>query len=242
MRRVPLLLLLLPAWLGCVAEGPLTSPAFERPRHLEQEPAPPGERYYCLIFSAQSVPKLPRFSHTWATVVRVSQGEDGGPPALDAQTISWMPAVIDIHPYDFFVEPGVNLDLCSTMREMQARGERVSLWGPFEMRPSVYRNFLSRKRFVESGRLAYQAIDVVGEAAWGGDGSNCIHAVTDADPAFGRGPTLAFGDDAGSVIAAQLAGNGALVCPEQTHDWLIAALGLGGCPIVRRTARLPAER
>jgi hypothetical protein len=82
---------------------------------------------------------------------------------------------------------------------------------------------------------------VVGEAAWAGDAVNCIHAITDADPAaFGRGPTLAFGDDAGSVIAANLACAGALVCPERTHDWLLPALGLDRYPIVRRASRLPS--
>src|SRR3954471_21790967 len=102
-----------------------------------------------------------------------------------------------------------------------ARGMRVSLWGPYEMRRGVYRKVLLQKRFVESGRLAYQAFDVVGEAAWTGAGSNCIHAVTDADPAFGPGPALAFGYDAGSVMTTHLACRGGLLCPGQTHDWLI---------------------
>jgi hypothetical protein len=118
---------------------------------------------------------------------------------------------------------------------------RVSLWGPYELRPGLYRKFLMQKGFVESGRLAYQAFDVVGEAAWAGNGANCIHAVTDADPSFGPGPALAIGDDAGSEIAAQLACHGALLCPQQTHDWLIAALRLECCPIVRRSPRLPAS-
>jgi hypothetical protein len=83
---------------------------------------------------------------------------------------------------------------------------------------------------------------VVGEAAWAGAGSNCIHAVSDADCAFGPGPTLVFGYDAGSVMTAHLTCSGALVCPAQTHDWLVAALGLDCYPIRLQTARLPAGR
>jgi hypothetical protein len=209
---------------------------------LEKQPAPPGERYYCLVFSAQSVPKLPRYTHTWVTVVRATPRQQGCPPELDVQTISWLPAVLPIEPLDLCVQPGVNLDLYATLRVMQAQCMNVSLWGPFEMRPGVYRKFLMQKRFVESGRLAYQAFDVVGEAAWTGAGSNCIHAVSDADPAFGPGPALAIGDDAASVMTAHLVCSGALVWPGQTHDWLIAALGLDCYPISRQTARLPARR
>jgi hypothetical protein len=243
-RRGVLLLLLgaVPGWAGCAAVRQPTPAACVCASDLEAQPAPPGERYYCLVFSAESVPKLPRYTHTWVTAVRATPGRPGCPPELDAQTISWLPASLRIEPFDLCVERGVNLDLHATLRLMQAQGMCVSLWGPFEMRPGVYRKFLMQKRFVESGRLAFQSIDVVGEAGWTGAGSNCIHAVTDADPAFGPGPTLAFGDDAGSVMAAHLAGSGALVCPGRTHDWLLAALGLGGYPIGRPTARVPAGR
>jgi hypothetical protein len=237
-----LLLWTAPACLGCLAVRPPTPAAFVCASDLEAQPAPPGERYYCLVFSAQSIPKLPRYTHTWVTVVRATPHEGGSPPELDVQTISWMPATLHIEPFDFCVEPGVNLDLDATLRVMQTQGMCVSLWGPFQMRLGVWRKFLMQKRFVESGRLAYQAFDVVGEAAWTGTGSNCIHAVTDADPAFGPGPALAIGYDAASEMTAQLSCSGALVCPAQTHDWLLAALGLNCYPISRQAARLPAGR
>jgi hypothetical protein len=237
-----LLLWVAPAWVGCVAVRPPTPAVCVCAGDLETHPAPPGERYYCLVFSAQSVPKLPRYTHTWVTVVRATPREQGCPPELDVQTISWLPATLHIEPFDFCVEPGVNLDLYATLRVMQAQDMSVSLWGPFEMRRGLYRKFLMQQRFVESGRLAYQAFDAVGEAAWTGAGSNCIHAVTDADPAFGAGPALAFGHDAASVMTAHLARGGGLLCPWQRHDWLIAAVGLDSYPIRFQTARLPARR
>ncbi len=237
-----LLLCVAPAWAGCVADHQLAQVACACAGDPEAPPAPLGERCYCLVFSAQSVPKLPRYTHTWVTAVRATPGGHGRPPELDVQTISWLPATLRIEPFDLWVEPGVNLDLYATLRLMQAQGMTVSLWGPFEMRRGVYRNFLARKRFVESGRLAYQACDAVGEAAWTGAGSNCIHAVTGADPAFGAGPALAFGYDAASAMTAHLACSGGLLCPGQTHGWLIPALGLDSYPIRLQTARLPAGR
>src|SRR5947208_1670392 len=102
--RYLLLFAALPAWLGCFAAPKPAAPAFSYAQ-------PAGERYYCLVFSAQSTPKLPRYTHTWVTVVRAAEREPDCQPALDAQTISWMPAAIDIRPLDLFVEPGVNLDL-----------------------------------------------------------------------------------------------------------------------------------
>ena len=35
------------------------------------DPAPAGERYYLLVFGAQTTPMVPRFTHTWVTFVRV---------------------------------------------------------------------------------------------------------------------------------------------------------------------------
>ena len=230
----PLLLALLAAWPGCETVRPPA--ALPCPDHPAQAG---GERYYALVFSAQSTPKLPRFTHTWVTLVRVGTDQDGRPGAPQAQTISWLPVAIDIRPLDLLVEPGVNLDLHASLREALKRCERVSLWGPYEVRAELYRHFVARKCELETGRVGYQVVDVVGEAALGG-GVNCIHAVTQADPAFGRGPVLEFGDDAGSAIAASLIERGAVVCPAQAHDWLIPALGLAQCPIVRRTPRVAA--
>jgi hypothetical protein len=136
----------------------------------------------------------------------------------------------------------VNLDLHTSVRVMLGKDERVSLWGPFELRPGVYRKFLMQRQFVESGRMGYQCVDVVGESARCGNGYNCIHAITDADAMFGRARYMItdFGEDASADIVAELTARGALVNAEQTHDWLIGALGLGRYPIVRRSGRLPA--
>jgi hypothetical protein len=151
-------------------------------------------------------------------------------------TISWMPATLDIHPLDFHPETGANLDLHKSVTNGLETGQRVSMWGPYECRPSVYRRLLVQKGFLDSGAIGYQCVDNVGEAARKGDGSCCIHAVTDADPQYGREnyPLIWFGDSASEHIVNRLHEGKRLIHPELQHDWLIAALKLDDYPIVRR--------
>jgi hypothetical protein len=112
----------------------------------------------------------------------------------------------------------------------------VSLWGPYEIPPGLYRKLLIQEQFVGSGAIGYQCIDTIGEAARTGKGSNCVHAISDADSLFRRQayPLSYFGDAASLHILRQLVIRGAVPDPYQTHDWLIPALGLTQYPIVRR--------
>ncbi len=175
------------------------------------------------------------FSHTWATVVRAVDCP-GQPPVLEVHTISWLPATLDIHPLDLTVEPGVNLRLHETIKYAKDNGERVSMWGPYECQPSVFRRILVQKAFIESGRVGYQCDDNCGEAAHTGNGCCCIHALTDADPEYGREnyPLIWFGDSASEHIVNRVHEAGVLLHPETEDDWLIEALGLKPYRIVRR--------
>ena len=67
-------------------------------------------------------------------------------------------------------------------------------------------------------------------------GSNCIHAISDADSLFRRQayPLAYFGDAASEHILRQLVLRGAVPDPEATHDELIPALGTDRYPITRR--------
>jgi hypothetical protein len=205
------------------------------------QPGPPGERYYLLVFGAQTTPKLPRYTHTWVTFVRVPAPCPGRPPAVEPHSISWMPATLAIRPWQFTIEPGVNLDLDASVRMALGKGERVSLWGPFAVEPGLYRKLLIQNGFVENGAVGYQCIDTVGEAGRTGTGSNCIHAISDADSMFRRQayPLAYFGDAASLHILRLLAARGAVPDPDTTHDWLIPALGLDRYPITRRAYTPP---
>lgn len=223
---------------GCalVAKKPDTPAA--RVSYLElNDHVPPGERYYLLVFGAQTTPKLPRYTHTWVTFVRVPPpAAPDCRPAVDAHTISWLPDKVFINTLSPWVEAGRNFTLDETLRATLSQCERVSLWGPYEVPPGVYRKLLIQKGFMESGAVGYQCIDTIGEAGLNGNGSNCIHAISDADSLFGRQayPLTYFGDAASQRILRQLVMRGAVPDPESTHDWLIPTLGLDGYPITRR--------
>jgi hypothetical protein len=139
-----------------------------------------------MVFGSQSIPKMPRYTHSWATVVRVTDRDGQGLRPLEERTISWMPASLNINPLSRYVEPGVNLSLNFTIEEMLRHDERVSLWGPYEVGPGLFHRFTVQKDYLESGKIDYQCIDSFGEAARTGRGCNCIHGITDMDPEFDR--------------------------------------------------------
>lgn len=189
-----------------------------------------------LIFASQSEPKRAKYTHSWGTFVRVGEHGQGVPPTIHAHTISWMPATLDIHPLRLRVEPGVNLDLCTTIREMLKNDERVSLWGPYEIRRGLYLKSVMQKQFLESGCIGYQCIDTVGEAARRGNGCDCIHAMTDMDSKFDRGnyPLRKFGEAASEHVVKQVIDRDGIINPCVTHDWLLGPLGVAECPMIRR--------
>ncbi len=195
-----------------------------------------GEHFYVIVFGAESTPKLPRFTHSWATFVHVTEAGPGAPPAVEAHTISWMPATLEIRPWSFRVEPPVNLGLHETLRYVLDMGERVAAWGPYECRPELYYRAVVQKKFLESGRFGYQCVDTVGEAGWRGNGSDCIHAVTDMDPLYPRSRyrLIRYGMAASRFIAHELRRRDMLINPDQTHDWLNQRLGLDAYPIAHR--------
>jgi hypothetical protein len=197
---------------------------------------PEHEHYYLLVFGSQTPVRLPRFTHTWATMVRTTEIPGKPLQINDVHTISWLPAAMKIRATRLRVEPGVNLDLCATIEEMLRNRERISLWGPYETWQGFYTRFAAQKTFLESGMLGYQCNDQFGEAARCGNGSNCFHALSDMDPQFDRRqyPLLDYGDRASENIVHQLFARPILIHPQQTHDWLLQALRLDQCPICRR--------
>ena len=230
--------------LACSAAGGCSSLAKKTPtpaaeislRQAASILAPPGERYFILVFGSQSTPKQPKYTHTWATVVKVTGCDGPGAPTVEEQTISWMPASLDIHPNSFRVEQGANLALHFTIEEMLRHDERVSVWGPYEVGPGLHHRFLVQKGFMDSGQVGYQCIDSIGEAARCGNGCDCIHAVTDMDPLFARNryPLSYFGEAASRHVVHQIHIRPIIICPEKDHGWLLPMLGLDKYPIIRR--------
>ena len=195
-------------------------------------PPVPGERYYLLVFGSETFPKIPRFTHSWITFIRVPA--DGSP--LEHHSISWMPSTLFIKTFRPTVEPGVNLTLHESIEMALHYHERISMWGPYEIPPGLYRKFMIQKQFLESGEIGYQCIDTYGEAGWTGDGSNCIHAISDADVMFARQayPLTYFGDSASLNILRKMAERGAIIDVKTTHDFVLPALKIDQYPITRR--------
>ena len=238
--------LALASWLTGCAANDIRPPSPARDINnldLLALPTRPNERYYIMIFGSQSTPKFPRWTHCWATAVKVTEQPGEAAPIIESQTISWFPESLRVKPWWFHVEPGTNLDLHTTMEEVRRHHERVSMWGPYETWHGLYRRFTVQKQFMESGEVGYQCIDTVGEAPRNGTGCDCIHAMSDMDPIFDRRryPLTFFGEAASRNIVRQIRQRPILIHPDETHDWLISALGLDCNRIIRRKETCPAQ-
>jgi hypothetical protein len=225
-----------------IVPAPGYAPAGPVPQSPEQTNAPVvvGERSAIVVFTSQSTPKIPRYAHTWATLVRIvfvldpSTGQ-AAPQIVGVATISWMPRSHVIKPFVYLVEPGVNLPLDPTIDLVLADGkERITAWGPLEATPALCTRFLEQKAFLESGAIGYQCVDALGEAALRHNGVNCIHAVTPALGYSGVDLLQLYGDDSGAGIAATLVRRKLAMPYTPADEWVLDALNYRGLPMARR--------
>jgi len=234
---LPGFLLLVACASGCSAIARQTpTPANDIPPDAYVgKQAPSGERYFLIVFGSESTPKKAKYTHTWATMVRMTESP-GAAPIIEEFTISWMPATLDIQAYSRRVEPGVNLDMKFSVEEMLRHDEKVAVWGPYEVSFWLFDRFMVQKKFMESGRVGYQCIDSFGEAARKGNGCDCIHAITDLDPLFDRTryPLSYYGLSGSRNVVKELHTRPTIIQPEADHSWLLTHLGLDAYPIERR--------
>ena len=141
---------------GCasLAKRPPSPAQNITPQEMLAKPTPPNERYYIMVFGSQSFPRVPRYVHSWATVVKVTDQPDGCPPLIEQHTISWMPATLKIRPWNFRVEPGANLDLHVTIEEMLKNNERVAMWGRTKCGTAYDRSSCKKPSWIRA--VAYQ--------------------------------------------------------------------------------------
>jgi hypothetical protein len=193
-------------------------------------PARAGEYYYAIIFGSQSHPKQLRYTHTWATFIRVvGEGPDLNAYTVEAHTISWLPQSLDVRTWSLFPEKGVNLDLYQTLDAVYRNNESVTMWGPFVNTKSVYERSLRVRQILESGVAQYRAISTPSNLLI----SDCIHAVAAVDPVFGRGhyPLIRVGKPASRYIARQVMTRSVFDQYAYDNSWLIPRLGLDRYPI-----------
>lgn len=196
-------------------------------------PAQAGEAHYLIIYAFQRIPNNPNYAHSWATFARATWPGDGppcGPVRLEAHTISWLPANGVIRTYALLPEEGRNWDLHSTLRLGLDSQARLSLWGPYQVEPDLYRRALREIARLNSGQMRYKANDTL-FPAW--RVSNCIHALSDV---VGR-PGLYVGSPGWGEVAsyAVLLTMRPWILDEQTtHYWVSSAIGLDAYPIIYR--------
>jgi hypothetical protein len=127
------------------------------------------DRYYAIVFGAETKPKQPKYSHTWAVFVRA----DCNDTIIESHVISWLPCVVVLHPNRPLPEPGRNFDLHTTFQAALEQCENVGQWGPFPICPELYEKALWQIDRLNSGEVQYKTVDFwfnVGRVC------NCIHA------------------------------------------------------------------
>jgi hypothetical protein len=187
-----------------------------------------------LIFSGQTHPKLPRFTHTFCTIVKVADAPPGCPaPSFEAYTISWLPRTLKVHPYRLHDEPGRNLTLEETLSWSSGNHMRVSVWGPYAIELCFFDLMYREYARIERGEFRYKAID---PQQRGARTTDCIHAVTDIDRLDNRATysPLRCGDADKYKFVRILRERGRLMIPTEDVSWLDAALGLDRYPVLHR--------
>jgi hypothetical protein len=189
-----------------------------------------NESYYMTIFSAQANSRDPRRTHSFATFVKaIGTGDAAKNSPIEIHTISWMPQSLEIVILRRRPEPGVNLDLESSLRWAASKNLRVSMWGPYQINKELYDRAVEQETRLNSGLVLYKAID---RRFRPGTASNCIHAVADLDMDNGL---LHSGQGRGDAASRQVAQhlNRWIINPEQRHTWVASRLGLNGQPVNR---------
>jgi hypothetical protein len=195
-----------------------------------------ADTFYVVVYGAQSIPQRPKYSHSWATFVRVPDGSAGSPPAapqaLEIFTISWMPCKIELTPNRLLPEPGTNLELSKTFQAVLAHCEHISAFGPYQIDEWLFCRAKGYLRELQSGEVRYKTIDTGYKPL---KVSNCIHALTSFDREHVRvriGRTN-FGEVASYFVTETYRVH--MICSGQTHCWIADVLGLGQYPIQWRT-------
>lgn len=192
-------------------------------------PAGAGEAYYLLLFAAQRERNNPNYAHSFATFVRA------GPERLEAHTISWLPANLDIRTGAFLPEAGQNFGLHETIEFVQGTGQRVSLWGPYPIDARLYERARARLEQLKSGAVLYKAND--SRYLTSDRVTNCIHALSSITGGLRlRVASPGWGEPASYAILQRYRRHLLAEVPDYA---ISSALGLDAYPIIYRPRLVP---
>jgi hypothetical protein len=198
--------------------------------------APAQEAYFLLMFGAQRTPPDPVHAHSFATFVRVRyNGPQPGVPVMEAHTISWLPENLYIRVLALLPERGHNFGLHQTLHYVLGEGERISLWGPYQIAPELYWKARQQILLLQSGQVCYKAVDSLYRTD---QVSNCIHALDGVIEGHrARVLTASWGETASFILLRRF--SPWIVDPCQIHPWVGRALGLDSYPLVYRNFEHP---
>jgi hypothetical protein len=125
-------------------------------------------RYFVMIWGYQGQNNDVVESHTFASFY---SGDNLAVGRVAPSTISWLPATGFVRLFGW--ERGHNFSLAQTLNMACQADREVKSWGPYEIRPELYRRALRRIRLLNSGRIEYSMIDVLPGTM------NCIDAAGD---------------------------------------------------------------
>ena len=184
-----------------------------------------AEKYYLVPFGSAHRTRLPWRSHTFVTAVRATS-DPAAPDGcrLDTHTVSWFPAGFAVLPNLVTPGPGVNLDLPDTLKQVAADGQRVSVWGPYEVRAETFAAVKAQADALDAGGRNYLGFAFLA----GGDDTNCVRAAAAGTGAGGPFPFPLTGKAAAQAVAARLVRSGAVLDPAADHTGLLDRLGVGG--------------
>jgi len=193
-----------------------------------------GEFYYVMVFGSQRDGPTMNYSHTWATFVKATETRPHG-FILEAHTISWLPENGMIRVGALLPEDGRNFDLINTLNWASDTGQRISMWGPFQIAAELFERALTQEKLLESGEVRYKAIDTGRRSD---RVSNCIHAVAAVTDGHRlRVTSLQWGETASALIAEEM--EPWLINPGLTHEWVVSSLGVGRYSVFRRNLDTP---
>ncbi|MCI0376869.1 MAG: hypothetical protein L0215_04635 [Gemmataceae bacterium] len=175
------------------------------------------DNHYLVMFAAQGPDAKPRFTHTFAAFVKVSDNE--GKKDIVAKTISWMPASGVIVPAKLRPEPGANFSLERSLEWAADLKLAVIAWGPIPVQQELFDLAERRIALLESGKVGYKMVDL-----GNGAGLNCIHAVSGLVPGEALATGTARGEQASLLVLQHF--RRWFLSDEPAPDGLIAKLGL----------------
>jgi hypothetical protein len=177
------------------------------------------DRYYVMLFAAQTDPNVPQHSHTFALFAKASGEADA---KIETTTISWMPASLEIEPLQRDPVKGKNLSIAETIQWAQSVRARVSMWGPYPIKKDLYDMAAARAEALNSGKYQYIMLD--GKAQETG-GVNCIHAVSGMDKSQpGLNTGVARGDEATKMVVSYF--EPYILKWKSSKRWLVDRLGI----------------